>query len=104
MLSKAINRANKDGMDLHEIDGILRACGYMLQGASLLSLCEDSSPRGGVATAEDMEVYVPEQVPLAVRRALSRRKVLWCKKIPGESQNFPKAMRLLGSPLEEVAQ
>ena len=29
---------------------------------------------------------------------------IWCRKIKDQRQNFPKAMRLLGSPLEEVAQ
>ena len=29
--------------------------------------------------------------------------MIWCRKIKGERQNFPEAMRLLGSPLKEVA-
>ena len=29
---------------------------------------------------------------------------IWCRKIKDQRQNFPKAMRLLGSPLEEVTQ
>lgn len=40
----------------------------------------------------------------AMTAVRNSKLMIWCRKIKGERQNFPKAMRLLGSPLEEVAQ
>ena len=41
----------------------------------------------------------------AAHAAVKNSKLMiWCRKIKGERQNFPKAMRLLGSPLEGVTQ
>ena len=45
-----------------------------------------------------------EFMAAATTAVRNSKLMIWCRKIKDERQNFPKAMRLLGSPLEEVAQ
>ena len=45
-----------------------------------------------------------EFMAAAMTAVRNSKLMIWCRKIKDERQNFPKAMRLLGSPLEEVTQ
>jgi hypothetical protein len=44
-----------------------------------------------------------EFMAAAMTAVKNSKLMIWCRKIKDERQNFPKAMRLLGSPLKEVA-
>jgi hypothetical protein len=133
MLWDAMLKAAKGGMPLDEMRDKLKSCGYELctkrvvgpSGNATIDFdmveYRDLKRRGFTENeiqrtmspdphSEQDEEHYPEMFDgqeffdAAITAAMNSKLMIWCRKIKYERQNFPKAMRLLGSPLEEVAQ